>query len=84
MTELSRKVNNFDVLKRMSIENKDIRLANTSNIIRMDYTKAGTKITIGVEGNVIFRISNGELNACLLLFDAKQFDETKQAMENEP
>ena len=75
-------VNSFDVLKRMSAENMDIRLAPSKNVIRMQKVNAGTQITIGVEGDVISGILNNELNACLLIFSMKQFDETKKKMED--
>lgn len=76
------KVNNFDVLKAMSEQNMDIRLCTT--IVRMDYdAKVGTKVVVGVPGNICFEVSEGKLNALLLLFDKKQFDELKKAMEND-
>lgn len=77
-------VNNFDVLKRMAAENKDIRMANSSNILKMNYNaKRGTDLTFGVEGNVVFAIQNAEMQACVLLFDVKQFNELKALMEKE-
>ena len=76
-------VNNFDVLKRMSAENKDIRMAPSSNFLRMQTVKAGTQITVGVEGDVVGSIFSGELVGCLLLFNKKQFDELKKKMEEE-
>lgn len=73
-------VNNFDVLKAMAEQNMDIRLCTT--IVRMDYdAKVGTKVVVGVPGNVCFEVSEGKLNALLLLFNMKQFDELKKAME---
>ena len=76
-------VNNFDILKRMSAENKDIRLADSGSIIGMQMTKAGTQITIGVQGNVIARILHNELAVCCLVFDRKQFAEIKGQMAME-
>ena len=75
-------VNNFDVLKRMASENKDIRLCTTMTKMNFNH-KLGTAVTIGVPGNVVFDLDNGTLNACLLLFDRKQFDELKAKMEAE-
>jgi hypothetical protein len=69
-------VNNFDVLKRMAAENKDIRL-------NMKAVKAGSQITMGIAGNVLSQLMFGELNACLILWDKKQFNELKTAMEAE-
>jgi hypothetical protein len=54
-------VNNFDVLKRMSADGCDIRLASGNNILNMKKVKAGTQITIGVEGDVLNAIFRNEL-----------------------
>ena len=75
-------VNNFDVLKRMCSENKDIRLCTTVTKMNYDHKK-GTEVSIGVPGNVCFDVSDGKLSACLLLFDKKQFGELKAKMEAE-
>ena len=74
-------VNNFDVLKRMSAENKDIRLG--TDLLNMKAVKAGSQITMGVPGNVLGALMFGELRACLVLFNVKQFDEVKSAMESD-
>jgi len=75
-------VSNFDVLKRMASENKDIRLCTTITEMNFNH-KLGTAVTVGVPGNVCFDLDNGTLNACLLLFNQKQFDELKEKMEAE-
>jgi len=75
-------VNNFDVLKRMAAENKDIRLG--VDVLNMKKVKAGTQLTMGIAGDVITPIFLGELNCCLVIFNKKQFDELKAAMESEP
>jgi hypothetical protein len=77
------KINSFDVLKRMSAENLDIRMAPNSNITLLKKVKAGTQVTIGVQGDVIAAIYTGELIGCFLLWNKKQFDETKAKMEEE-
>lgn len=79
------KVNNFDVLKRMSAENMRIQASPAENITNLSYSekKKGTKITIGVDGNVIHGIMFGETSCMMLLFDRAQFDELKKTMENE-
>ncbi len=74
-------VNNFDVLKRMSADNKDIRMS--TDILNMKAVKAGSQITIGIAGNVLDKVMFGELKAYLILFDKKQFNETKDRMEAE-
>ena len=74
-------VNNFDVLKRMAAENKDIRLG--TDVLNMKAVKAGSQITMGIAGNVLAALMFGELNACLILYNKKQFLETVAAMESE-
>lgn len=74
------KVNNFDVLKRMSELGEDIRLCTTVTDMTYNASK-GTKVTVGVPGNVCFEIEQGKLNAVLLLWDVRKFNELKQQME---
>ena len=74
-------VNNFDVLKRMAAEDKDIRLG--TDVLNMKAVKAGSQITMGIEGNVLAQLMFGELNACLILYNKKQFIETVATMEKE-
>lgn len=75
-----RKVNNFDVLRRMGERGDDIRLCTT--ITEMTYNaKKGTEVVVGVPGNVCFEIEEGKLNAMLLLFNVVQFNELKKNME---
>lgn len=84
MTESSgHLVSNFDVLKKMSADNLDIRIAPIGNVLNMKAVKAGTQITIGVQGNMIGAILSGELIGCLMLYDKKQFDETKALLSEE-
>lgn len=74
------KPNSFDVLKTMSEESQDIRLAPLSNILRVQKVKAGTQITIGVAGDVIAGIANGDFVGGLYLADRKQFEETQERL----
>lgn len=76
-------VNGFDVLKKMSADNKKIMLATADNILRMSKVKAGTQITIGVSGDVLNQIYRGEMNCSFILFDSQQFKETKAELEAE-
>ncbi len=76
-------VSNFDVLKKMSADNLDIRLATSENILRMNKVKAGTQITFGVDGDVLNAIYRNELHCCLLIWNKRQFNETKEGMEAE-
>ena len=77
------KINNFDVLKRMSTDDKDIRMATLENVVHMRKVKAGTQVTLGVEGDVITGIMNGKFGGCFLLYDWEQFQETKKKIESE-
>lgn len=75
------KVNNFDVLKVMGQRSMDVQLAPLNNVVRAKAVKAGTQVTIGVAGNPIAKILNGELVGGLLLADKKQFDQVKAELE---
>jgi hypothetical protein len=80
-----KKVSSFDVLKRMSEQNLDIRLATSKNLVNMQTTHKGkdTNITIGVAGNVIGAIYHNELHLCLLIWNKEQFAQIKAEMEAE-
>lgn len=83
MSEATDGINNFDVLKRMGQENLDIRLSPSENIVSVTKVKAGTNLTIGVTGDQVGAIASGDLCVCLLLFDRKQFAETKLKIAGE-
>ena len=75
-------VNNFDVLKRMSAENKRIWLAPT--ILEMHYNaNRGTKVTFGIEGNVVFDIERGRKKCVCLLWSVEEFEAMRAKMEKE-
>jgi len=74
-------INSFDVLKRMAKENKDIRMG--TDLVNMKAVKAGSQITMGIAGNVLAALMFGELNACLILYNKKQFIETTAKMSQE-
>lgn len=79
------RVSSFDILKRMSEDNLDIRLATSENIRNMNAVHKGkdTDITIGVSGNVIGAILNNELHVCLLIWNKEQYRATKAKIEQE-
>jgi ethanolamine transporter EutH len=77
------KVSMFEVMKRMSDENKDIRLSTVDNITELRKVKAGTKVTIGVAGDVVSAVALGKLVGGLILVDKEQFFATKEEMEKE-
>lgn len=75
-------INNFDVLKRMSAENKRIWLAPT--VTDMNYSaNKGTKVTFGIEGNVVFDIQHGKKNAVCLLWSVDEFNAMKAEMDKQ-
>jgi len=75
------KIGTFDVLKVMCERNLDIRLSTLNNISDMRKVKAGTKVTIGVAGDVLNPIWRGELVGGFLLADKKQFEDIKRELE---
>lgn len=74
-------VNNFDVLKKMSADNLDIRLG--TDFLGGKTNRQGCRIEIGIAGNPLGELLAGDLRACLILFNKKQFDETKAKLETE-
>ena len=76
-------VSNFDVLKRMSKDNLDIRLSTSENLLDMKKVKAGTQLTFGVSGDVLNPLFRNDLHCCLLIWDKKQFAATKKELEAE-
>lgn len=73
--------NNFDILKTMGERNLDIRLAPLTNILNVRKVKAGTQITIGVDGDVVGAIGADAFVGGLILANRKQFTEIKAEME---
>lgn len=75
-------VNNFDVLKRMAEQNKDIALCpDVTNMTAKNKGKGPTVISVGVTGNPIADIFNNRKRAVLLIFDKQQFDAIKAEMD---
>lgn len=76
-------INNFDVLKRLAAENKSVQLCTT--ITQMNYSakKGGTEVSVGVPGNVCFEIESGRINAVLLMWNVREFEELKAKMKAE-
>lgn len=75
------KPNNFDVLKRMAADNLDIRLSN--EILNMQTSKKGTRVTLGIAGDVLNPIFRGTMQCCMICFDLEQFEATKKKLEAE-
>ena len=76
-------ISNFDVLKKMCADNLDIRSSTSENILGMKKVKAGTQIEFGVEGDVLNQIYSNEMHCCLLIWNKKQFADTKKVMKLE-
>ena len=78
------KINAFHVFCRMIDTNDQaLKLAPLGNILGAKKVKAGTKVTIGVEGDIIAGILNGEYVGGLILCDKQRFDQTKRQLESE-
>ena len=78
------KANNFDVLRVMGERNLDIRLASLDNITNLKKVRAGTQITIGVEGDVVAAIAlDRKFVGGLILADKDQFAQVKAELEAE-
>ena len=78
------KVNSFDVFKRMGEQNNTaMQLAPLGNITNMKKVKAGTDVTIGVGGDIIFGIMNGDYVGGLILCGKAEFEKVKREMEDE-
>lgn len=72
----------FDVFNRMlETDDKKLEMAPLNNILSANVVKAGTKITIGVSGNRVSAILNGEIVGGLILCDKKRYLEVKYELE---
>lgn len=75
------KINNFDILKIMGERNMDIRLAPLSNVLNIQKVKMGTKVTIGIDGDIVTKFLNDGYVGGLILADANQFENIKNELE---
>lgn len=67
----------------MGKRNLDIRLAPLSNVTNLKKVRAGTQVTIGVEGDVVAAIGiEGKYVGGLILADKEQFNALVKEMEN--
>jgi hypothetical protein len=57
---MNERVNTFDVLKAMSAENLDIRLAPLANVVKLHKVRGGTEVTIGVAARLRAAEGKGE------------------------
>jgi hypothetical protein len=83
MSDKTKQIGTFDVLREMCARKMDVRLSTMDNVTNMTYSKTGkcTKVTIGVDGDVLNPIWRGQLVGGLLLADKDQFFEIKEILE---
>jgi hypothetical protein len=76
------KVGAFEVFNKM-VEMNDgaIKLAPLDNIVHLKKVRAGTEVTIGVQGDVVGPIFNGRFVGGLILCDKVRYEEVKAEME---
>lgn len=78
------KIGTFDVCKAMALENQDIRMVPLSNVTDLRKVKAGTNVTIGVQGDLVAAIGlEGRFVGGLLLADRAQFIATEARLKAE-
>ena len=80
---MSREVGHFDICKAMAVEGQDIRVAPLENVVRLRKVKAGTQVTIGVEGDLVADIWKGKFVGGLLLIDREQYFAMKRELESQ-
>lgn len=73
------KANHFDVLKVMSA--RDLEIMFGPDILRINKVKAGTQVTVGIAGDLVARIADGELHGGLMLWNVAQFKAIKAELE---
>jgi hypothetical protein len=78
---MAKKITTFDVLNVMCERNLDIRLSTLDNVRSAQKVKGGSKVVIGVAGDVVTGIALGKFCGGLLLADSKQFNEIKKELE---
>lgn len=78
-----KKVSAFEVFLHMQeTDDHALKLAPMGNILEARATKAGTKVTIGVEGNVVGQILNGDFVGGFIMVDRARFNEIKAQLES--
>lgn len=73
----------FQILDELNVQDGDktsdhaVMVGN--QIVSMDYSAkhGGTKVTVGIAGNQVFDLQNGNKMALLLIIDKKQYNEAK-------
>jgi len=71
----------FDVMREMSKRELDIVMGSLgSNLVRAQSTKRGTQLTIGMPGDIVGRVYNGNVVGALFLCDTKQYHEIEREL----
>jgi len=71
----------FEVMREMSKRELDIVMGNLgSNLVRAQSTKRGTQLTIGMPGDIVGRVYNGNVVGALFLCDTKQYHEIEREL----
>ena len=76
-----KKVGTFDVLKVMCERDMDVRLSTLDNVTEARKVKGGSKVSIGVAGDVVTGIALGKFVGGLLIADREQFHQVKRELE---
>lgn len=74
------KFGHFDICKIMTTRNLDIRLSLLDNVTELKRIKDGTRVSIGIYGDVM-GIAKGDFIGGLLLCNAKQYEEIRKELE---
>lgn len=73
------KVNHFDVIRVMA--ERDLEIMFGPDILQMNKVKAGTQVTVGLPGDLVFRIADGQLRGGLMLWNKEQFDAITEELQ---
>lgn len=75
MTPSPKTASHFDICKLMCERDLDIQMAPMSNISHLQKIKAGTKVTIGIAGDMVGAIAKGDYCGGLILCNTEQYQE---------
>lgn len=76
------KVHSFDVLKHLSVTNGHIKVAPLTNIISIERTKKGGKVTIGIDAQTTQELLTEPMNGCLVLVPASAYSAAQQHLQS--
>lgn len=80
---MAKTIGHFDICKAMALEGLDIRIAPMDNVLNLRKVKAGTQVTIGVEGDLVAAIGvENKFVGGLLLMDREQYFSVKKRLED--